>query len=324
MGIAIRLTKTGGPDVLKCESITEVRPGPGEVWIEQEAIGVNYLDVTQRNGAVPIPLPSGLGLEGAGRVSAIGAEVVNVAVGERVAYILGPIGSYASGRLYPANRLIRLPDNLSAQDAATVLFKGVTAHYLLRSTYAVTSDTVVLLYGVAGALGQIMAPWAKSLGAFVIGVVSKEASVPRARAAGCDAVLVWGACDLPAEVAKLTDGHKVHVVYDGIGKQTFAVSLDCLRPRGLMVSFGASSGAPDPVAVSTLNAKGSLFLTRPGLATYATELREYRQHADAVLAAVTTGVIKPTPWKVFSLSDAAAAHAALESGKSAGAILLKP
>jgi NADPH2:quinone reductase len=324
MGSAIRFTQTGGPDVLKVESITEARPGPGEVWIKQEAIGVNYLDVTQRNGTVPIALPSGLGLEAAGRVAAIGPDVANVAVGERVAYILGPIGSYASGRLYPAKRLVRLPDKVSVEDAATVLFKGITAHYLLHSTYSVGPGTVMLLYGVAGALGQIMAPWAKSLGAFVIGVVSKEGSVGRARAVGCDAVLVWDACDLPAEVAKLTDGQKAHVVYDGIGKLTFDASLDCLRPRGLMVSFGASSGAPDPVAVGTLNAKGSLFLTRPGLAAYATELGEYHQRADAVLSAVTTGIIKPATWKVFSLSEAAAAHAALESGKSAGAILLKP
>jgi NADPH2:quinone reductase len=324
MGIAIRLTQTGGPDVLKGESLKEAQPRPGEVWIEQEAIGVNYLDVTQRNGAVPIPLPSGLGLEAAGRVAAIGADVANVAVGERVAYILGPIGSYASGRLYPAKRLVRLPDNVSTEDAATVLFKGITAHYLLHSTYAVGPDTVVLLYGVAGALGQIMAPWAKSLGAFVIGVVSKEGSVARAQAAGCDAVLVWGACDLAAEVAKLAGGQKAHVVYDGIGKLTFATSLDCLRPRGLMVSFGASSGAPDPVAVGTLNAKGSLFLTRPGLGAHATELGEYDQRANAVLAAVTAGIIKPATWNIFPLSDAAAAHAALESGQSAGAILLKP
>jgi NADPH:quinone reductase len=324
MGIAIRISQTGGPDVLKAESITDARPGRSEVWIEQEAIGVNVLDVTQRNGSVPIPLPSGLGLEAAGRVAAIGPDVTNVAVGDRVAYILGPIGSYASGRLYPAQRLVRLPDELSAEDAATVLFKGITGHYLLHSTYAVGSGTVVLLYGVAGALGQIMAPWAKSLGAFVIGVVSKEASIARAQAAGCDAVLVWGACDLPAEVAKFTDGQKAHVVYDAIGKLTFAASLDCLRPRGMMVSFGASSGAPDPVAVGTLNAKGSLFLTRPGLAAHATELGEYHERARSVFSAVISGVMKPVAWKTFPLSEAAAAHAALESGKSEGAVLLKP
>jgi NADPH2:quinone reductase len=169
-----------------------------------------------------------------------------------------------------------------------------------------------------------MAPWAKSLGAFVIGVVSKESSVSRAQAAGCDAVLVWGACHLPTEVAKLTNGRKANVVYDGIGKLTFAISLDCLRPRGLMASFGASTGAPDPVEVGTLNAKGSLFLTRPGLAAHATELSEYHQRADAVFDAVSAGIIKPAVWRTFALADAAAAHSALEEGRAAGAILLKP
>jgi NADPH2:quinone reductase len=324
MDIAIRLTQTGGPDVLKVETINQAEPGTGEVWLEQEAIGVNYLDVTQRSGAVSMPLPSGLGLEAAGRVAAIGLGVTNVAVGDRVAYILGPIGGYASGRLYPALRLLPLADELSVDDAATILFKGITAHYLLHSTYAVGPGTVVLLYGVAGALGQIMAPWAKSLGAFVIGVVSKEASIARAKTAGCDAVLVWGGCDLPAEVARLTDGQKAHVVYDGIGKPTFSASLDSLRVRGTMVSLGASGGAPDPLTVGTLNTKGSLFLTRPALGAHATDLGEYRQRADAVFGAVAAGIITPTTWRAFSLADAAAAHAALESGQSAGAVLLKP
>jgi NADPH2:quinone reductase len=200
MGIAIRLAQTGGPGVLKVESITQTRSGPGEVWIEQEAIGVNYLNVTQRNGAVPIPLPSSLGLEAAGRVTDIGPDVANVAVGERVAYILGPIGSYASGRLYPAQRLVHLPDKLSAEDAAALPFKGIIAHYLLDSTCAVGAGTVLLLYGAAGSLGQLLAPWAKHLGASVVGVVSKEASVARAKAAGCDHVLVWSD-NLPADVA---------------------------------------------------------------------------------------------------------------------------
>ena len=324
MAVAIYLTQIGRPDVLKIEAVEEQPPGAGQVWIEQDAIGVNYLDVTQRSGAVPIPLPSGLGLEGAGRVAAVGPGVSNVSVGDRVAYILGPIGSYASGRLYPAERLVRLPDNISLEDAATVLFKGITAQYLLHSTYAVGRGTVMLVYGAAGALGQIMVPWAKSLGAFVIGVVSRATSAPLAQAAGCDAVLVWGACDLPAEVARLTDGKKAHVVYDGIGKLTFAASLDCLRPRGMMVSLGASSGAPDPIDVGTLSAKGSLFLTRPGLGAHATDVGEYRQRAEAVLGAVTDGVIKPATWRVYALSEAAAAHAALETGQSAGAILLKP
>jgi NADPH2:quinone reductase len=321
---AIRLTQTGGPEVLVLEAVEQVELGPQEAWIEQEAVGVNFLDVTQRKGAVPIPLPSGLGLEGAGRVTAVGSAVTNVTVGDRVAYILGPLGAYASGRLYPAERLVHLPETLSFDDAATVLFKGITAQYLLKSTYPVGSGTVVLLYGVAGGLGQIMVPWAKHLGAFVIGVVSKEASIERARALGCDAVLVWGACDLPAEVATLTNGRKADVVYDGIGRDTFGASLDSLRPRGLLASIGASTGAPPPIEVGTLNAKGSLFLTRPGLAAHATDITEYRERAEDVFAAVSDGIIKPSAWKAFSLADAAGAHAALESGGSAGPILLKP
>jgi NADPH:quinone reductase-like Zn-dependent oxidoreductase len=202
--------------------------------------------------------------------------------------------------------------------------KGITAHYLLHSTYAVGPGSVVLLYGAAGGQCQFLALRAKALGAFVIGVVSKARSIERAQATGCDAVLVWGACNLPSEVARLTDGQKAHVVYDGIGKPTFVASLDSLRSRGMMVSIGASGGAPDPVAVGILNAKGSPFLTRPGVAAHATDPAEYRHRADAVFAAVTAGVLKPETPKVFPLADAAAAHAALEEGNAGGAILLKP
>jgi NADPH2:quinone reductase len=324
MAFAIRLTRTGGPEVLVLESVERAAPGPGEAWVEQEAIGVNYLDVMQRNGSVPVKLPSGIGLEGAGRVTAVGSGVTNVAIGDRVAYAVGPLGGYASGRLYPAERLVRLPDNLSFEDAATIMFKGITAQYLLNSTYPVAPGAVVLLYGAAGALGHIMVPWAKHLGAFVIGVVSKQRSVEPARALGCDAVLVWGACDLPAKVSALTNGKKADVVYDGIGKATWEASLNGLRPRGLFASIGASSGPPPPFDLGTLTAKGSLFLTRPSLAAYSTNVAEYRGRAEDVLAAVAAGIIKPSVWKTYALADAAAAHAALEGGASAGAILLKP
>ncbi|HJV71672.1 quinone oxidoreductase [Ideonella sp.] len=324
MAQLIRLTRTGGAEVLELTTADRADPGPNEAWVEQEAVGVNYLDVTQRSGAVPIPLPNGLGLEGAGRVAAVGSAVRNVAVGDRVAYALGPLGSYASGRLVPAERLIKLPEALSFDGAAAVLFKGITAQYLIKSTYQVQAGTVVLLYGVAGAVGQILAPWAKHLGATVIGVVSKPASVERARAAGCDEALVWGACDLPAEVSRLTGGRKADVVYDGIGRLTFATSLDCLRPRGLMVSMGASTGAPAAVDVGTLNAKGSLYLTRPGLAAHATNVDEYRQRAKDVFDAVATGVFKPSISRSFPLAEAARAHALLEEGSAAGAIILKP
>lgn len=321
---AIRLSQVGGPDVLEIEEVAESPLGPGEVWLEQHAIGINYLDVSQRKGAVQIPLPSGLGLEAAGRVAAIGPGVGNVQVGDRVAYATGPIGAYASARRYPADRLVAIADSLSYDDAAAVMFKGITAQYLLKATYPVGPGTVMVLYGVGGAVGQIMAPWAKHLGAFVIGVVSKPASVQKAKELGCDEVLVFDAQTLANEVARITDGRKADVVYDPIGRLSFNASLDCLRPRGLMVSFGASSGAPAAVEIATLNAKGSLFLTRPSLAAHTATHAEYQERARDVLASVEAGAIKPRIWGSYSLTDAAAAHADLESGKSSGAIILKP
>lgn len=322
MTSAIRIDRTGGPEVLTFGDVERATPGPGQAWIEHEAIGVNYLDVTQRNGAIPIKLPSGLGLEGAGKVTAVGGDVRDIAIGDRVGYALGPIGSYATGRLYPAERLVRLPDDVSCSEAAAIIFKGITAQYLIKSTFAVQPGHTVLLYGVAGAVGQILAPWARHLGARVIGVVSKEASVKRAMAAGCDSVVVWND-KLPEEVADLTNGRKVDVVYDGIGRTTFAASLESLRPRGTMVSIGASSGVPPAVELATLNAK-SLFLTRPGLGHHVADVAEYHERVRDVFAAMSQGVIKPSTWKTFALADAAEAHAALETGKSAGAIVLKP
>jgi NADPH2:quinone reductase len=323
MASVVRIYKTGSPEVMLLETLGEQEPKAGQAWIVQEAIGVNFLDVTQRNGAVPIPLPSGLGYEGAGCVSAIGEGVENLHVGDRVCYATGPIGSYASARLYPAERLIRLPHSLSYADAAAILFKGLTAQYLIKSTYPVRPGTVMVLYGVAGAVGQIMTPWAKHLGAFVIGVVSKEASIAAAKALGCDAVMV-SSPTLAAEVAKVTDGRKADVVYDPIGRVTFQSSLDSLRPRGMLVSFGASSGPVPPVDVKELNAKGSLYLTRPSVSVYTAQPAEYRQRAEDVLAACAAGIIKPSIWKKFALADVSEAHAALEGGKSAGAIVLTP
>ncbi|NBA98468.1 quinone oxidoreductase [Pseudomonas sp. R5(2019)] len=321
---AIRFSQVGKPEVLNVERMSDQSPGPGEVWLQHEAIGVNFLDVTQRNGAVRVPLPSGLGLEGAGRVVTVGAGVTNVRAGDRVAYATGPVGAYATARLFPAERLVNIPDPLTFDDAAAVMFKGITAHYLLKSTYPVGPGTTMLLYGVAGGLGAIMAQWAKHLGAFVIGVVSRPASVEKAYALGCEAVLVFDPNTLAAEVTRITDGKKVDVVYDPIGRISFEASLDSLRPRGLMVSFGTSSGAPSPVELATLNAKGSLFLTRPSLAAHTASVAEYQERARDVLAAVEAGIITPRIWGSYSLADAALAHADLESGRSSGAIILKP
>lgn len=321
MAMTVKLYATGKPDVMQLEDIAPGAPGPHEAWIEHDAIGVNYLDAMQRGGAVKLALPSGLGLEGAGRVMALGSAVTDLAVGERVAYALGPVGSYASGRLYPAERLIKLPATLSCDAAAALLFKGLTAQYLLKSTYPVGPGTTLLVYGAAGALGQILVPWARALGANVIGVVSKPASVERARAAGCAHVFVWSD-QLADDVKAVTAGAMADVVYDGIGRKTFDVSLTCLRPRGMMVSMGASSGLPDPVSIARLNEK-SLFLTRPGLAAHIGDVVEYRTRAADLFDSVARGIVQPSIWKTFPLAQAAEAHVALEGG-GAGAIVLHP
>lgn len=324
MVMHIRLHQTGAPHVLQLEHGEPRTPGPGEVWLEQAAIGVNPLDVNQRKGDVPIALPSGLGLEGAGTVAAVGPGVTNVKVGDRVAYATGPLGAYASARLFPAERLVTLPDRLAATDAAAVLFKGITAQYLLKSTYPVGPGVRVLIYGAAGALGQLMVSWARHLGAFVVGVVSKVQSVARAKAAGCNEVLVFDADTLATQVVDATQGHKVDVVYDSVGRVSLQASLDSLRPRGLLVSYGVTSGAPEPLAMGTLNAKGSLFVTRPSLAAHTATAQEYQHRAQDVLAAVTAGIITPHIWRSYPLAEVANAHDDLQQGRSQGAIILTP
>lgn len=320
----VTINRTGAPEVMQFEQRTVQAPGPGEVWLEQFAIGVNPLDLSQRSGAAPLALPSGLGLEGAGRVVAVGADVTEIAVDDRVAYATGPIGAYTSARLYPANRLVKIPERLSFEEAASVLFKGITAQYLLKSTYPVGPGSTVLIYGAAGALGQIMVPWAKHLGAVVIGVVSRPESVERASAAGCDEVLVFDAATLADAVIDITRGKKVDVVYDPIGRLSFEASLNCLRPRGLLVSFGMASGAPAPVEISTLNAKGSLFLTRPSLAAHTFTPEEYQLRAKDVLQALSAGIIQPKVGSRYPLAEAAQAHADLHKGGLPGAIVLVP
>lgn len=314
----------GAPEVMHLESAEREAPGPGEVWLVQAAIGVNPLDVSQRKGAVRIALPSGLGLEGAGTVAAVGAGVTNVAVGDRVAYATGPLGAYASARRFPADRLVKLPHALSFDDAAAVLFKGITVQYLLKTTYAVGPGTRIVLYGAAGGLGQIMAAWARHLGAVVIGVVSRAESVERARAAGCHEVFVFDPATLAAQVKQATEGQGADVVYDPIGRVSLEASLDSLRPRGLFVSFGALSGAPAPIDMGTLNAKGSLFATRPSLAAHTATAAEYQERARDVLDAVAAGVIRPQVWRRYPLAEVAQAHADLEQGRSQGAIVLVP
>ncbi|OWW18274.1 quinone oxidoreductase family protein [Noviherbaspirillum denitrificans] len=321
----VRIEQTGAPTVMKLVHEDSKTPGPGEVWIEHSAIGVNPLDVTQRSGQVPLKeLPSRLGLEGVGKVTAIGDGVSRVRIGDRVGYVLGPLGAYATGRLYPAERLIKLPESLSDDDAAALLLKGITAEYLLSSVYPVDRNSRIVVYGASGAVGQFMVSWAKHLGAQVIGVVSKEASLERARSAGCDEVVIFNPKTLPEQVSEITNGKKADAVYDGLGRISFEASLNCLRPRGLMVSFGMTSGAPSPVEVSTLNSKGSLYLTRPSLAVYTADIPEYQMRAANVLRAYEDGIIKPVARHKFALERVEDAHQHLESGQSQGAVILHP
>lgn len=322
MDTVIRLETTGAPEVLHAVQVEPVAPAAGELRIEHEAIGINYLDVMQRKGTAPFAVPNGLGLEGAGRVVAIGEGVTGYSVGDRIAYILGPVGAYASARNIPAARAVKVPDALSFEDAAAILFKGITAEYLLTATGEVKAGDTILVYGAAGGVGQILTALAKEIGATVIGVVSGANSVETAKAAGCDLVLIWGTDNIVDEVSTFTKGAKVQVVYDGVGRATFDTSIDCLAPRGLMVSMGASSGAPAAVEMSTLNTKGSLFITRPTIANHAVDEAEYRMRAKAVFDAAERGVIKPNVWRRFPLAQAAAAHATIEAGGVTGAVLL--
>jgi NADPH2:quinone reductase len=324
MGALVRIATTGGPGVLSLVEIRDPSPKEGEVLIDQKSIGVNFLDVTQRNGAVKIPLPSGLGFEAAGVVVAVGPKVQDLREGDRVAYATGAIGSYASTRAFPANRVLKLPQELSFDNAAAILFKAITVQYLLKSTYPVVAGTVVVIYGAAGGVGQILVPWAKHLGAVVLGIVSREDRVQMAKRVGCDAVFVFGSVDIPTEIAKLNGGRKADVVYDSVGRDSLQVSLDSLRPRGLLVSFGAASGPPAPIEVSTLGSKGSLYVTRPSVFAYTADTAEYRERAQDVLSAIGSGVIHPHIWRTFSLQEVAAAHAALESRVSEGSIVLNP
>ncbi|MFW0756379.1 quinone oxidoreductase family protein [Pseudomonas sp. H11T01] len=323
MPIAVIIEQNGGPEVLELREIERRKPNKGEVWIEQKSIGVNYLDINHRDGSVPVSLPSGIGIEGAGRVVEVGPEVQGITAGDRVAYALGELGSYASERMISADRLLPLPDWVSYDDAAAITLKGLTAHYLLHSTYEVKPGTRVLMYGVAGALGQTLATWAKSLGAIVIGVVADQQSIELAKQVGCDSVLIWDENQLPVQVAELTDGKMVDVVYDGIGKDSFDTSLACLRTRGTLVSIGAISGLPDPIDIVKINKK-SLYLTRPSLVAYTTDPQEYKARGEAVFNAVEKGILKPTVWKTYPLSQVREAHQALQSGQSRGTILLKP
>ena len=320
---AIRIHANGGPEVMIWEDIPTPEPGPGEALVKHEAVGLNFIDVYFRTGLYKAPnLPLIIGQEGAGTVVAVGAHVTDIGVGDRVAYA-GPLGGYATERVIVADRLVKLPDNISFQTGAAMMLQGMTAQYLLRRTYQVKSADTIVVHAAAGGVGLIMCQWAKHLGATVIGVVSNAEKAELARAHGA-AHTVIGHATLAADVKRITAGAMVPVVYDSVGKDTFMASLDCLAPLGLMASYGNASGPVPPVELGLLAAKGSLFLTRPTLATYTAKRSALEQVAADLFDVVGSGAVKIQVNQTFSLKDAGAAHAALEARKTTGSTVLLP
>jgi len=318
---AIRIHETGGPEVLKWETVEIGEPGRGEVRIRQEAVGLNFIDVYHRTGLYPLDLPFTPGVEGAGVVEAVGPDATELRAGDRVAYG-GPIGSYAERRLIPADRLVKLPDAISSEQAAAMMLQGMTAHMLLRSVYRVEAGQTILVHAAAGGVGLILCQWAKAVGATVIGTVGSDEKAELARAHGCDHPIVYTRQDFVAEVDRITAGAKVPVVYDGVGRDTFMKSLDCLAMRGLMASFGNASGAVEPIEPNLLAHKGSLFLTRPTLYHYTLKRRDLEEAARDLFDVVVSGKVKIEIGQRFALRDAADAHRALEGRRTQGSTVL--
>ena len=318
---AIRVHQTGGPEVLQWEEVEVGEPGPGQVRLREEAAGLNFIDVYHRTGLYPQPMPFTPGVEGAGVIDAIGPDVTGLSIGDRVAYA-GPIGGYAEERLIDAARLVKLPDAISTEQAAAMMLQGMTVHMLIRSVHRVEAGETILVHAAAGGVGLIMCQWAKALGATVIGTVGSDQKAELVRAHGCDHPIVYTRQDFVAEVARITNGEKLPVVYDGVGRDTFMKSLDCLHRRGMMVSFGNASGPVDPFPASILAQKGSLFLTRPTLYDYIVTREELEQAARDLFGVVVSGKVKIEVKQRFALKGAAEAHRALESRKTSGSTVL--
>jgi NADPH2:quinone reductase len=318
---AIRVHQTGGPEVLRWEEVEVRDPGPGEVKIRQEAAGLNFIDVYHRTGLYKQELPFTPGVEGAGVVDSIGPGVTNVQAGDRVTYA-SQIGGYAEERLIAADRLVKLPRVISNEQAAAMMLQGLTARMLLRAIHRVRAGDTILIHAAAGGVGLIVCQWAKALGATVIGTVSTDEKAEIARAHGCDHPIIYTREDFVTEVDRITSGRKLPVVYDGVGKDTFMKSLDCLHPRGLMVSFGNASGPVDPISPLILSQKGSLFLTRPTLNHYIASREDLEESAKDLFDVVASGKVRIEINQRFPLKDAAEAHRALEARKTKGSTVL--
>jgi NADPH2:quinone reductase len=321
----IRIHEAGGPEVLLWEDYDPGHPGPGEVLLRHEAVGLNYIDVYNRTGLYPLPsLPGIPGMEGAGVVEAVGEGVSEVTVGNRVAYAGLPAGSYAESRIMPADRLVQLPDSISSRQGAAMMLQGMTARYLLRGCYDVNAGDRILIQAAAGGVGLIVCQWAKHLGATVFGTVGSAEKAELARAHGCDHPILYKEEDFVSRVKEITKGRGVDVVYDSVGQTTFMKSLDCLRPMGMMVSFGQASGPIPPLDISILSVKGSLFLTRPSLLAYTARREDLLAHARDLFEVVEKGAVKIEIHQTYPLAEAAQAHRDLEGRKTTGSTVLIP
>ncbi|HTC18911.1 MAG TPA: quinone oxidoreductase [Stellaceae bacterium] len=320
MNHAIRLEKIGGPEVLQWQEIDPGKPGEGQARVRHTAVGLNFTDIYTRTGVYPPAggFPSGLGLEAAGVVEEVGPGVADIKVGDRVAYGSGPLGAYSEIRVMPADRLVVMPKGIDDKQAAAMMLKGLTAQYLLRRTYKVKKGDTILFHAAAGGVGLIAGQWAKYLGATVIGTVGSEEKVKLAKANGYDHVINYAKEDFVKRVAEITGGKKVPVVYDSVGKDTFLKSLDCLAPLGLVALFGQSSGPVEPLNLGLLAGKGSLFVTRPTLGTYAAKRADMIESAKELFEVVEKGAVKITVNQTYALKDAARAHADLAARKTTG------
>ncbi len=321
---AVRVHEFGPPQVMRLESVDLPAPAAGEVQLRQTAIGFNFIDIYQRKGIYPLPAPTGLGHEAAGVVEAVGEGVAGIAPGDRVAYMNAGIGAYADRRNVPADKLVKLPDGISDEAAAAVLFKGMTAQSLVRRTHAVGPGDTVLVHAAAGGVGQILARWAKALGAFVIGTAGSAAKCERALQAGCDVAIDYSAGDWVRQVREATGGRGVRVVYDAVGKDTFLGSLDCAQPFGLVVLYGGASGPAPAIEPELLNKKGCLFLTRPSVFPHNADPATFRANAKDLFDAIAAGHVKAEIGARFALADVARAHEAAERRETTGAIVLLP
>ncbi|MDX2274268.1 MAG: quinone oxidoreductase [Hyphomonadaceae bacterium] len=321
---AIRIAQNGGPEVMQLAEVETPSPGPHEVRIRTEAIGVNFIDTYHRSGLYPVKLPSGLGGEAAGVVDAIGANVTRFKIGDRVGTGTAPLGAYAEALIAPEDKVVRLPDAIAFDVAAASMLKGMTARYLLRKTFPVQRGQFVVIHAAAGGVGQIAVQWAKHLGAIVIGVVGSDMKAEIAHELGAHHVIVMSRENIAERVHALTDGEGAHVVYDGVGKDTWDASLDSLRPLGMMVSFGNASGAPPPFNPLTLSQKGSLFLTRPTLFHYTRTAALLDETAEDLFETLASGAVKIGAPTRYKLADAAQAHRDLEARKTTGSLVLIP